>query len=906
MDMCPEKERYSRETLSLMNKYEFNNEQVDHRLMVKEYSRSSADQDLPLPNELRPINVLIETMLYLIDEIIPQIVFDNNNNNDNFSVGDWYDFVWNRTRSIRKDIIQQRLLLNDNNTINNNTNNSISNNDYLVKNGLGGVIIIEQCARFHIMCAHRLCEQSSNVFDFKINEENLKNCFQSLRQYYEINNTTLNEQQQQSVSSSSIPSPNEAEFRSYIILLNLNESNILCEIQRWPDYIRNSKHVKFSLKVYFAYNSKNYVRFFRLIKSNECEYLQACILHRYFYKVRSDAFKSIFTAFKDQKERTFPLVRLNELLGFDNQDYQEINDYCGEFGLELDESNTNIIMPSILSYACFKLPKVNEDRLKAHRSHFIDEKFELDLKLKKLTPEKCLSFTIAGSAFQNTTGYFEYESDYTLTTCFNQDDYYNSNEIDQMYEYAKQKKANDISALTMFRQDQASTNNRSTTSFLSKLNSKKMDPNKSSSVAKKIASQILKKSKKIIQPSDLGANNTDSIPESDQMRRKGSTSSSSSTDSKRKVTKRTNELFPEKPKPLMSSETSIFNRQAPIFKPAMMNPPQSVASSSTTTTSGLFSSSTKPLTNPFDLISSSAKLTTNNEPNLFSRLMQKTAVNEPSTTTTTTTITTSHMLPKPNFTNFPLFQKPIETPATSTTFTQPNQAQQTSLFENQLKKLDQDDYATRKEKILNQKSESFFENIYLSIVKEISAEFMFTHKEMPQTIFSTLVDEQVKQVCDEILPVLKTNERTKLEQEQMKKQLELKRREEERIYFDQINSVLEFTYDSILHEVICEFCEKYLEISRTTEMKLYDEIIGDVFQKEFDIIFKQVAVELHNEITLDRLAECVYFNNEYFDGAEETIKEDEQDTEQQKQSAISLGIYSFFHIYAQSFSENRF
>jgi germinal-center associated nuclear protein len=351
MDMCPEKERYSRETLSLMNKYEFNNEQVDHRLMVKEYSRSSADQDLPLPNELRPINVLIETMLYLIDEIIPQIVFDNNNNNnDNFSVGDWYDFVWNRTRSIRKDIIQQRLLLNDNNTINNNNNNNtniiISNNDYLVKNGLGGVIII--CARFHIMCAHRLCEQSSNVFDFKINEENLKNCFQSLRQYYEINNTTtLNEQQQQQ-SASSIPSPNEAEFRSYIILLNLNESNILCEIQRWPDYIRNSKHVKFSLKVYFAYNSKNYVRFFRLIKSNDCEYLQACILHRYFYKVRSDAFKSIFTAFKDQKERTFPLVRLNELLGFGDQDYQEINDYCGEFGLELDESNTNIIMPSIL------------------------------------------------------------------------------------------------------------------------------------------------------------------------------------------------------------------------------------------------------------------------------------------------------------------------------------------------------------------------------------------------------------------------------------------------------------------------------------------------------------------------------------------------------------------------------
>jgi hypothetical protein len=435
MDMCPEKERYSRETLSLMNKYEFNNEQVDHRLMVKEYSRSSADQDLPLPNELRPINVLIETMLYLIDEIIPQIVFDNNNNNDNFSVGDWYDFVWNRTRSIRKDIIQQRLLLNDNNTINNNTNNSISNNDYLVKNGLGGVIIIEQCARFHIMCAHRLCEQSSNVFDFKINEENLKNCFQSLRQYYEINNTTLNEQQQQqSTSSSSIPSPNEAEFRSYIILLNLNESNILCEIQRWPDYIRNSKHVKFSLKVYFAYNSKNYVRFFRLIKSNECEYLQACILHRYFYKVRSDAFKSIFTAFKDQKFRKYPFNSLKDLLGCN--DLNELKRYCYLFHLEVDHEN-NIVMPNKLSFECFNVPKSNERKLK---SFLIEAKLD-NLKSKK---KSILSQIISGPNFNFTCS----NNFNKLNSSFNKEGFYCLNEINQTLDQVKFRAKNQVKFLT--------------------------------------------------------------------------------------------------------------------------------------------------------------------------------------------------------------------------------------------------------------------------------------------------------------------------------------------------------------------------------------------------------------------------------------------------------------------------
>ena len=36
---------------------------------------------------------------------------DDSNDGEESSLGNWYDFIWNRTRSIRKDIIQQRLLL---------------------------------------------------------------------------------------------------------------------------------------------------------------------------------------------------------------------------------------------------------------------------------------------------------------------------------------------------------------------------------------------------------------------------------------------------------------------------------------------------------------------------------------------------------------------------------------------------------------------------------------------------------------------------------------------------------------------------------------------------------------------------------------------------------------------------
>jgi hypothetical protein len=88
-DMCPEKERYSREHLNLMSGYEILNGQIEHGLMVKEYSRSSADQDLPLPNELRPVNVMFETMLYIVDEVIAKIEAKNGWL-DETTTGDWY------------------------------------------------------------------------------------------------------------------------------------------------------------------------------------------------------------------------------------------------------------------------------------------------------------------------------------------------------------------------------------------------------------------------------------------------------------------------------------------------------------------------------------------------------------------------------------------------------------------------------------------------------------------------------------------------------------------------------------------------------------------------------------------------------------------------------------------------
>lgn len=66
---------------------------MDHTAAIKEYSRSSADQEEPLPHELRPLPVLSMTMDYLVTQIMDK-------GQENYR--DWYDFVWNRTRGIRK------------------------------------------------------------------------------------------------------------------------------------------------------------------------------------------------------------------------------------------------------------------------------------------------------------------------------------------------------------------------------------------------------------------------------------------------------------------------------------------------------------------------------------------------------------------------------------------------------------------------------------------------------------------------------------------------------------------------------------------------------------------------------------------------------------------------------------
>ncbi|XP_071490038.1 germinal-center associated nuclear protein-like [Diadema antillarum] len=322
-DMCPEKERYMREVQRRLSPYEMvpgtekqgENPRVDHIRAVKEYSRSSADQEEPLPSELRPPYVLDMTMNYLMSKLMNQI--PERQGGDGRSWADWFDFLWNRTRSIRKEITQQQLC------------------------GTVAVGLMEKCARFHIYCSYRLCEEDMMTFDPKINNENLTKCLQSLKQFYH------------DLASEGIFCPNESEFRAYEVLLNLTGGDILREVQQYRPEVRNSEAVIFALRVSSAFSSNNYCRFFKLIRA--ASFLNACILHRYFVQVRSRALETMNKAFTTAKGSTlFPTQELVQLLAFESP--EQVSVFCEYHGLEESDgcikfSRAGFVYPEELAIA---------------------------------------------------------------------------------------------------------------------------------------------------------------------------------------------------------------------------------------------------------------------------------------------------------------------------------------------------------------------------------------------------------------------------------------------------------------------------------------------------------------------------------------------------------------------------
>ena len=286
--------------------------------MVKRFRRSAAGYDEQLPSDIRPPLVLQKTLNYLFNEVV----------GGSQPLATVHKFVWDRTRGIRNDFSIQQVTKTEDLRI--------------------AIDCFERIARFHILCLHQLSHpkiRDSGEFDHHQELEQLNNTLLSLMYYYDDSRHKLN-------------SPNEAEFRAYCIIceIQIPRPDIEDRVQSWPNHILNNERVQTALQLYAAASNTsddqgpllprthfpiaqgNYGRFWSIIASNRVSYLMACTAEIYFNFVRRMVLKSIWKAYKrggSIKLEDWILGDLVNALGFDNED--QVASFCEDCGFTIGE-----------------------------------------------------------------------------------------------------------------------------------------------------------------------------------------------------------------------------------------------------------------------------------------------------------------------------------------------------------------------------------------------------------------------------------------------------------------------------------------------------------------------------------------------------------------------------------------
>jgi hypothetical protein len=141
-----------------------------------------------------------------------------------------------------------------------------------------------------------------------------------------------------------IPTPNEAEFRSYNILTHLRDPDIIWSTELLPLDVFNSPLLQTAITLHALAQRSNttrgeraslnaFSRFFKLIAKDSVPYLFGCILSTHFPEVRRNAVEVMRGAYIKQHSG-FPASTLGKVLGCDDE--EEVLAICETWGLEVD------------------------------------------------------------------------------------------------------------------------------------------------------------------------------------------------------------------------------------------------------------------------------------------------------------------------------------------------------------------------------------------------------------------------------------------------------------------------------------------------------------------------------------------------------------------------------------------
>ncbi|KAJ1292218.1 hypothetical protein BS78_02G374900 [Paspalum vaginatum] len=294
-DMCPEPERAERERKGDLDRYERldgDRNLTTELLAVKKYNRT-AERDADL---IRPLPVLQKTMDYLLSLL--DHMYDD-------SFLGLYNFLWDRMRAIRMDLRMQHFFNQE------------------------AISMLEQMIRLHIIAMHELCEYNkgegfSEGFDAHLNIEQMNKTSVELFQMYD-------DHRRKGVFFST-----EKEFRGYYALLKLDKhpgykvepAELSLDLAKMSREIRGSPEILFAREVARACRIGNFIAFFRLAR--KATYLQACLMHAHFAKLRRQALASLHSGL--QNGQGIPISQVVEWLAMEDEDVESLLEYHG-FGL---------------------------------------------------------------------------------------------------------------------------------------------------------------------------------------------------------------------------------------------------------------------------------------------------------------------------------------------------------------------------------------------------------------------------------------------------------------------------------------------------------------------------------------------------------------------------------------------
>ncbi|ANB13195.1 Sac3p [Sugiyamaella lignohabitans] len=315
-DMCPIFERVRRTYENNVKQLEKDPQtgKVTSQYAVKAFSRPAAGQPPPLPSDVRPPHILVKTLQYLSEKILPQLPAS-------------HSFLWDRTRSIRQDFTYQNY------------------------SGPEAIECNEIIARIHIICLHVMAGHDQE-YSKQQEIEQLTKTLQTLSEFYNDNRKR------------GLPdSPNEPEMRAFQLLCHLKDPDVEFQVQQLPIHVFKDARIQRALELrnlvqqnrilekghIYTENAANIFALFfeKLATDGSTPPLYLCLLESSFNDIRLASLNAMSRAYHSRGKPYF-IDRLTSMLGFDSE--QEGLEFCQYYDLTVVDDASGKKCVDLVSY----------------------------------------------------------------------------------------------------------------------------------------------------------------------------------------------------------------------------------------------------------------------------------------------------------------------------------------------------------------------------------------------------------------------------------------------------------------------------------------------------------------------------------------------------------------------------